>query len=153
QGPRLFAGTIVPVAAPAPNAPPPQPGDPARTDPARGNRATEPAPAIPRDATIAAVASAAEAGYDYLKTVVNTSEGGPEIDTLKLIVSEGNRLGLPTIVHAVSVMDTVAVLDASPAMLVHTPHIGRLDNDAAAVQKIADAAIPMTSTLAVFVPH
>jgi len=153
QGPRIFAGTFIAVAAAAPNAPPPQPGDPARSDPARGNRATEPAPAIPREATIAAVANAAAAGYDYLKSVVNTSEGGPEIDTLKLIVAEGRRQGLPTIVHAVSVQDAAAVIDAAPAMLVHTPHIGRLDEDLAALQKIAGAGIPMTSTLSVFVPH
>jgi imidazolonepropionase-like amidohydrolase len=153
QGPRIFAGTFLPVAAPDPNAPPPQPGDPARTDPARGNRATTPAPAIPREATIEAVARAKAAGYDYLKSVVNTSEGGPEIDTLKLIVEEGNKLGMPTIVHAVSVRDAEAVIDAAPAMLVHTPHIGRLDEDPEALQKIAGAGIPMTSTLSVFVPH
>lgn len=153
QGPRLFAGTILPVAAPSPDAPPPQPGDPARTDPARGNRAMQPAPAIPREATIAAVAAAADAGYDYLKTVVNTSEGGPEIATLTLIVEEGHKRGMPTIVHAVSVDDAAAVVDAAPAMLVHTPHIGRLDQNAAALQKIAGAGIPMTSTLSVFVPH
>jgi imidazolonepropionase-like amidohydrolase len=153
QGPRIFAGTIMPVAAPVPNAPRPAPGDPARTDPARGNRATQPAPAIPREATIAAVAAAKQAGYDYLKSVVNTSEGGPEIDTLKLIVEEGKKVGMPTIVHAVSVQDAAAVIDANPAMLVHTPHIGRLDEDTAALKKIADAHIPMTSTLAVFVPH
>lgn len=153
QGPRLFAGTFIPVAGPNPDAPPPQPGDPARTDPARGNRATTPAPAIPREATLAAVAAAKAAGYDYLKSVVNTSEGGPEIDTLKLIVAEGNKVGMPTIVHAVSVRDAVAVIDAAPAMLVHTPHIGRLDEDPAGLQKIATAGIPMTSTLSVFVPH
>ena len=152
-GPRIFAGTILPVAAPVPNAPPPQPGDPARTDPARGNRATQPAPAIPREATIAAVAAAKKAGYDYLKTVVNTSEGGPEIATLKLIVDEGKKIGMPTIVHAVSVQDAAAVIDAHPAMLVHTPHIGRLDENPAALQKIANEKIPMTSTLAVFLPH
>ena len=38
-------------------------------------------------------------------------------------------------------------------MLVHTPHIGRLEEDANAVKRIASAGIPMTSTLAVFVPH
>jgi imidazolonepropionase-like amidohydrolase len=36
---------------------------------------------------------------------------------------------------------------------VHTPHIGRLEEDAAAVKTIAGAGIPMTSTLAVFIPH
>jgi imidazolonepropionase-like amidohydrolase len=60
---------------------------------------------------------------------------------------------MPTIVHAVSVKDAAAVIDAAPAMLVHTPHVGRIDQDASALQKIVGADIPMTSTLSVFVPH
>jgi imidazolonepropionase-like amidohydrolase len=36
---------------------------------------------------------------------------------------------------------------------VHTPHIGRLDEDPYAIRKIVEAKIPMTSTLQVFVPH
>jgi predicted amidohydrolase YtcJ len=38
-------------------------------------------------------------------------------------------------------------------VLVHTPHIGRLEEDAAATKRIAGAGIPMTSTLQVFQPH
>jgi len=53
----------------------------------------------------------------------------------------------------VSVIDTLAAVDAHPDVLVHTPHIGRLEEDANAVKKIVGAGIPMTSTLAVFVPH
>ncbi|MDT8398239.1 MAG: amidohydrolase family protein [Pseudomonadales bacterium] len=153
QGPRLFTGTFIPVAGADPEAPPPQAGDPARTDPARIGGATKAAPAIPREVIIGAIENAKKNGYDYLKTVVNTTPGGPEIDTLKLIVAEGNKRGMPTIVHAVSVKDSAAAIDAHPAMLVHTPHVGRLDQDPAALQKIAGAGIPMTSTLAVFVPH
>src|SRR5262245_28436163 len=52
KGPRLFVGTILPVAGPT-GAPPK--GDPARTDPARGPLPTTPAPAIPRETTIKAV--------------------------------------------------------------------------------------------------
>jgi imidazolonepropionase-like amidohydrolase len=63
------------------------------------------------------------------------------------------KRNMPPIVHAVRVHDTVAAIDASPAMLVHTPHIENLGDDPAAVKKIVDARIPMTSTLAVFVPH
>ena len=44
-------------------------------------------------------------------------------------------------------------VDARPDVLVHTPHIGHLNDDAAAVKKIAGAGIPMTSTLQVFAPH
>jgi imidazolonepropionase-like amidohydrolase len=150
KGPRLFVGAFIPLAGPT--GPPPN-GDPARTDPARGPVPTTPAPAIPRASTIKAVEDAVAAGYDYLKAVLNTTQNGPEVETLKLIVSEGKKHNKPTIVHAVSVRDTLAALDAKPDLLVHTPHIGNLGDDPAAVKKIVDAKIPMTSTLAVFVPH
>jgi imidazolonepropionase-like amidohydrolase len=150
KGPRLYVGSFLPVAGAT--GPPPN-GDPARTDPARGPFPTTPAPAIPRDATIKAVESAVQAGYDYLKVVLNTTQNGPELDTLKLIVSEGKKHNKPTIVHAVSVRDTLVAIEAKPDLLVHTPHIGNLGDDPAAVKKIVDARIPMTSTLAVFVPH
>src|SRR5262245_12175312 len=150
KGPRLYVGVFMPVAGAT--GPPPN-GDPARTDPARGPLPTKPAPAIPRDATIKAVDKAGQAGYDYLKVVLNVTQNGPELDTLKLIVAEGKKHNKPTIVHAVSVRDTLAAIEAKPDLLVHTPHIGNLGDDPAAVKKIVDAKIPMTSTLAVFVPH
>jgi imidazolonepropionase-like amidohydrolase len=150
KGPRLYVGSFIPVAGPT--GPPPN-GDPARTDPARGPLPTTPAPAIPRDATIKAVENAKQAGYDYLKVVLNVTQNGPEIETLKLIVAEGKKRNMPTIVHAVSVRDTLAAIEAKPDLLVHTPHIGNLGDDPVAVKKIVDARIPMTSTLAVFVPH
>ncbi len=153
QGPRLFTGTFIPVAGQDPNAPPAAPGDPARTDPARLGGATTAAPAVPNDVVIGMIQAAKANGYDYLKCVVNTTPGGPEIETLKLIVAEGQKVGMPTIVHAVSVKDAAAVIDASPAMLVHTPHVGRLDENPEALQKIIGANIPMTSTLSVFLPH
>jgi imidazolonepropionase-like amidohydrolase len=150
KGPRLYVGTILPVAGPS--GPPPQ-GDPARTDPARGPYPTTPAPAIARDVTIRAVENAKQAGYDYLKVVLNTTQNGPEVETLKLIIAEGKKHNMPTIVHAVSVRDTLAAIETRPDMLVHTPHIGNLGDDPAAVKKIVDAKIPMTSTMSVFVPH
>jgi imidazolonepropionase-like amidohydrolase len=157
-GPRLFAGTFLPVNRPAPagrgGGGGGRGGDPARTDTSRPPlRPTEPAGAIPAEDTIRAVEAAAKAGFDYLKVVVTITPKGPEIETLKLMISEGKKRNIPTIAHAVSVVDTLAVVEAGPAVLVHTPHIGRLDEDPAAVQKIAKAGIPMTSTLAVFVPH
>ena len=150
KGPRLYVGTFLPLAGASG---PPAAGDPARTDPARGPLPTTPAPAIPRDATIRAVETAVQAGYDYLKVVLNTTQNGPEVETLKLIIAEGKKRNKPTIVHAVSVRDTLAAIDTKPDMLVHTPHIGNLGDDPAAVKKIVDAKIPMTSTLSVFVPH
>src|SRR5690606_3786154 len=126
RGPRLFAAAFVPLAGPTG---PPRQGDPARSDASRTDRPTQPAPAIPREATIAAVENAARAGYDYLKTVIIVSPGGPEVDTLKLVVEEGKKHGLPTITHAVSVEDTLGAVEAGPATLVHTPHIGRLEEN------------------------
>jgi imidazolonepropionase-like amidohydrolase len=162
KGPRFFVGQIIPLAGQAPPPPaaagapaPPRVGnDPARTDPARrpleGQSA---APAIPREVTLKMIQAAKAAGYDYLKTIMNATPGGPEIETQKFVVAEGQKIGMPTITHAVSIRDTLAALEGKPALLVHTPHIGDLGADPAAVKKIVDAHIPMTSTLQVFLPH
>jgi imidazolonepropionase-like amidohydrolase len=162
KGPRLFSGAFIPLAGQA--APrgggagaargPGQPSDPARFDTSRPpRRPTAAAPAIPREQTMKEVETIAKMGFDYIKTVLTVTPGGPEKDTLKLIVQEGKKRNVPTITHAVSVIDTLAAVEAAPAVLVHTPHIGRLEEDPAAVQKIVSARIPMTSTLAVFLPH
>ncbi|MBN1237041.1 MAG: amidohydrolase family protein [Gammaproteobacteria bacterium] len=153
QGPRIFAAAFVPLAGPMPGSENQPEGDPARFDASRRERPSQAAPAIPREATITAIENAARAGYDYLKTVIIVTPGGPEVETLKLVVEEGRRHGLPTITHAVSVQDTVAAVEAGPASLVHTPHIGHLGDQPDALQKIVDAGIPMMSTLAVFIPH
>jgi len=81
------------------------------------------------------------------------SPNGPEVDTLRLIVEEGHKRGLPTITHAVSVVDTLGAVAAGPDVLVHTPHIGHLGDKPDDIRTIVDAGIPMTSTLAVFAPH
>jgi imidazolonepropionase-like amidohydrolase len=152
KGPRLYVAQIVPLARAG--VPGGGRGDPARFDNSRPPlRPTTAAGAIPAADTIKAVESIASKKYDYIKTVITTTPGGPEVDTLKLIVSEGKKHKLPTITHAVSVIDTLAAVDARPDVLVHTPHIGHLGDDANAVKKIVGAGIPMTSTLAVFVPH
>jgi imidazolonepropionase-like amidohydrolase len=156
KGPRLFVGQIVPLAGQVPPPPgaAPAPGDPARTDPARRPLMDQAAPSIPREVTLKQIQAAKAAGYDYLKTVMNATPGGPEIATQKLVVEEGLKLGLPTITHAVSIRDTLAALEAStPALLVHTPHIGDLGADAGALRRIVAAGVPMTSTLQVFLPH
>ena len=151
KGPRLLIGQIILLARPGP---PAGRGDPARFDTSRPPmRPTQAAGAIPPAETIKTVESIASRKYDYLKTIITTTPGGPEVDTLKLIVAEGKKRNLPTITHAVSVIDTLAAVEARPDVLVHTPHIGHLNDDAAAVKKIAGAGIPMTSTLQVFAPH
>ena len=158
KGPRLLVGTLIPVARPLAAAGRGggggRGGDPARFDNSRPpRRPTEAAGAIPEAETIKAVESIASRKYDLIKTIITVTPGGPETDTLKLIVAEGKKHKLPTITHAVSVVDTLAAVEARPDVLVHTPHIGRLEEDAAAVKRIASAGIPMTSTLQVFLPH
>ena len=159
KGPRLYLGSIIPLARAG--GPPGgggrgggRGGDPARFDNSRPPlRPTAAAGAIPAAETIKAVEAVASKKYDYIKTVITATPGGPETDTLKLIVTEGKKRNLPTITHAVSVIDTLAAVEARPDVLVHTPHIGRLEEDPNAVKKIASAGIPMTSTLQVFLPH
>jgi imidazolonepropionase-like amidohydrolase len=152
QGPRLFTGTFIPVAGADPDAAP-MAGDPARTDPARLGGADKAAPAVPPSVIIDMIEGAKNNGYDYLKTVINTTPNGPEIETLKMIVQEGQKRDMPTIVHAVSVKDAVLAVEAHPAMLVHTPHVGRLDNDPESLERLVSENIPMSSTLSVFLPH
>jgi imidazolonepropionase-like amidohydrolase len=158
KGPRLFAAGRValarPAAAPASGRGGAAAGDPARFDVSRPPlRATTAAGAIPPGETITAVEAVAKAGFDYIKTAIIVTPGGPEKDTLALIVNEGKKRNLPTITHAVTVQDALAAVDAGVARLVHTPHIGRLEEDRAAAERIAKAGIPMTSTLAIFLPH
>jgi imidazolonepropionase-like amidohydrolase len=151
KGPRLYVAALQRVQGGPPGPAPAE--DPARSDPARLGLPDPPAAAVPREVTIKGVEDAAKAGYDYLKVVLNATKNGPELETLKLIVSEGKKHNMPTIVHAVSVRDTLVAIQAKPDLLVHTPHIGSLSNDPDALKKIVDAKIPMTSTLSVFVPH
>jgi imidazolonepropionase-like amidohydrolase len=126
--------------------------DPARTDPARAaGRPGATAEGIPAADTLAAVRAAAARGVDAIKTLIIVTRNGPEQATLELIADESKRLGLLSITHAVSVIDTVAAVDAGTHILVHTPHIGQLDE--ATARKIADSGIPMVSTLGVFVPY
>ena len=147
-GPRIVSAALVPLSRAVLGG-----GgvDPARTDPARAaNRPGPTAPGIPPADTLAAVRAAAARGVDAIKTLIIVTRDGPEAATLKLIADETEKLGILTITHAVSVIDTVAAVDAGVDILVHTPHIGQLDE--ATAKKIADANIPMVSTLGVFVP-
>jgi imidazolonepropionase-like amidohydrolase len=146
-GPRLVAATLVllsgmPLGGGA--------GDPARTDPSRAGRPTQAAPGFPPEQTRAQVQAAKDKGYDAIKTLMIETPNGPERATLSLITQEAHRLGMRSITHAVSVQDTLAAVEAGTDLLVHTPHIGQLDD--AQTRKIVAAGIPMSSTLGVFVP-
>ena len=126
RGPRLIAAGRAPLARSmggfAPGV------DPARIDVSRPpHRPTEPAPGIPHEETRARVQQLATIGVDAIKTVIIVTPGGPEQETLSVIAEEARRLGIPSITHAVTVVDTVAAVEAGTHVLVHTPHIGQLD--------------------------
>lgn len=151
-GPRLIAAGRVPLAQSS--GPPGPPGaDPARFDVSRPpDRPTEPAAAIPHEKTRAQVRKLAEAGVDAIKTVIIVTPGGPEKETLSLVVDEAEKHGLPTVTHAVSVRDMMAAVEAGTTSLAHTPHIGRFD-EKRRPETVAEAGVPMMSTLGVFVPR
>lgn len=149
RGPRIIASARAPLSA--------APGgggrgvDPARSDVSRPPlRPTETAPAVPAEQTRARIAAIAAAGFDAVKTVIITTPNGPEIETLRLITQEARRHGLKSITHAVTVVDTLAAVEAGTDLLVHSPHIGMLTEEEA--RRIADSEIPMLSTLGIFVP-
>jgi imidazolonepropionase-like amidohydrolase len=147
-GPRIISAAFVPLSRAVLGGA----GDPARTDPARSpDRPLPTAPSIPPEESLAAVRAAAARGHDAIKTLIIITRDGPEAATLKLIADEARRLNLLNITHAVSVIDTLAAVEAGTDVLVHTPHIGQLDE--ATAKKIADADIPRSSTLGVFVPY
>jgi imidazolonepropionase-like amidohydrolase len=148
-GPRIIAAGRVPLAASTGEFRPDV--DPARIDVSRPpHRPTEPAPAIPHEQTRASVRELAAAGVDAIKTVIITTPGGPEQETLSVVADEAKRQGIPSITHAVTVQDTLAAVAAGTHVLVHTPHIGMLTHGQ--VETIVESGIPMMSTLAIFVP-
>jgi imidazolonepropionase-like amidohydrolase len=149
-GPRILVSGRAPLAGPS------GPGFSAGVDPARvdfsrpPHRPTEPAPAIPEEQTRALVRQHAAAGVDFIKTVIITTPGGPEQNTLSIVADEAVRQGIASITHAVTVQDTLAAVRAGTHSLVHSPHIGMLTD--AETQEIVAADIPMTTTLAIFIP-
>lgn len=148
-GPRLVTATLVllsglPLGGGA--------DDPARTDPSRPPmRPTRAAPGFPPEQIRAQVQAAKDKGYDAIKTLIIETPNGPERATLSLITQEAHRLGMRSVTHAVSVQDTLAAVGAGTDVLMHTPHIGQLQD--AQVREIVAARLPMISTLAVFAPH
>lgn len=152
-GPRILTSGRVPLARLRPGTAPPGAGgvDPARVDISRPpDRPTETAQGIPEAETRAAVQKLKEAGVEAIKTAIITTPRGPETATLAVVADEARKQGILSITHAVTVVDTMAAVEAKTDILVHTPHIGQLTEDQARV--IAASGIPMMSTLGIFVP-
>ena len=148
-GPRLVVGAMVPLVSSIAGFVP-------GMDPARGfitmppDTPMEPPGAIPHEEIRAGVQALAAAGVDAIKTVMNPEPGAAEREALTVVVDEARQQGVVSITHAVSVQSTVDAIDAGTHYLVHTPILGELDE--ATTRKIAEAGVPMTSTLGVFLP-
>jgi imidazolonepropionase-like amidohydrolase len=158
-GPRLLAARILPLAQGfAQPAVPPEPQgqwrDPGRTDMARPPARPIKAPAAIPDAQARAMVDQAKAqGFDAIKTILVATVGGPEAHTLGVIVDEAHKQDLRVFTHATHYLDSLVALNAHVDVLAHTPHIGQLEENAPALQAIADAHTPVVSTLGVFIPH
>jgi len=133
---------------------PPPYNDPGRTDSAREPARPVKPPEAFTDAELRAqVDQAKQQGFDAIKTILIVTPGGPEAHGQAVIVDEAHKQGLRTFTHATNYIDTIAAVNAKVDVLAHTPHIGQLEENPAAIQLIAKAGIPMVSTLQVFVPH
>jgi imidazolonepropionase-like amidohydrolase len=151
KGPRLFTAAFVQLARPSGGAAGPLRVDPARIDQSRPpHRPTVAATAIPDDETRASVRKLKQAGIDVVKTAIIATPGGAEEHTLSVVADEARKVGMPVFTHAVTVEDTLAAVRAHPTALAHTPHIGQLTEEQP--RTIANAGIPMMSTLGIFLP-
>ena len=152
DGPRIVVAQFTQLAAPAPGGGGGgRGGDPARSDTARpGLRPMAAAPRIPEEDVRAFVRNAVAAGVEAIKAVILVTPGGPEAETLAIVVDEAERLGVRSVTHATSVQDTVAAVEAGTHVLMHTPHTDLMDLETA--RMVAESGIPMVSTLGVFTP-
>ena len=99
-----------------------------------------------------AVRITARAGADVVKSRIEMAlEGERAKEVLIAITDEARKLNIPVIVHAATVPDMVASVEARVDRLVHVPHGSWLDETNAA-ERVAEAGIPMTSTLGFGVP-
>jgi enamidase len=159
-GPRLYAAKMLPLAKgfgePAVHEdplPPPY-NDPGRTDTARPPARPVKSPEAFTDAEIRAmIVQAKQQGFDAIKNVLIATPGGVEGHALTIVVDEAHKQGLRTYTHATNYLDTLTAVNAKTDVLAHTPHIGQLEENPAAIQFIAKSGIAMVSTLQVFVPH
>ncbi len=100
----------------------------------------------------AAVRTASEAGADVVKSRIEmVLEGERAKDLLMAITDEASKVGIPVIVHAATPVDMIASVESRVDRLVHIPHGGGLD-DTDGARLVAEAGIPMTSTIGFGVP-
>jgi imidazolonepropionase-like amidohydrolase len=86
----------------------------------------------------------AEAGIEIIKARIDPEPSAAQLAILKVVVDEGKKHQLDTMVHAVSVPAMLAALDAGAQKLVHTPHGSWLSE--ADARKVAAAGVETLST-------
>jgi imidazolonepropionase-like amidohydrolase len=92
-------------------------------------------------------------GIEFIGEIALTPKPGPtakELENLRALVDEANRLGVWVQIHAVSPQSMMAAVDAGVPKLVHTPHFGWLAFDDA--KRVAAAGVKQISTIGFGVP-
>ncbi|MEQ1946955.1 MAG: amidohydrolase family protein [Bryobacteraceae bacterium] len=91
-----------------------------------------------------------DAKVEIIKASLSTDPTTSELAALKAVIDEGHKVGLKTMVHAVTIPAMLSAVRLGADKLVHTPHSGWLtESDALAVK---DAGIPVLSTIGFGVP-
>jgi imidazolonepropionase-like amidohydrolase len=102
------------------------------------------------DAARAQVQTLAKAGVEIIKASISPQATADETAILAVVVEEGKKHKLDTMVHAVSPQAMLAAVKAGAQKLVHTPHFGWLtDADAKVVR---DAGVEVLSCAGFGVP-
>jgi imidazolonepropionase-like amidohydrolase len=98
----------------------------------------------------AAVQRLAKAGVEILKARIDQPAEAAQVAMLGVVIDEGKKHKLETMVHAVSPKAMLAAVKVGAQKLVHTPHAGWLTEMDAKVVK--DAGIEMLSCIGFGVP-
>ena len=98
----------------------------------------------------AAVQALKKAGVEIIKARIDPPANAPQVAMLAAVVDEGKKVGLETMVHAVSPKAMLEAVRVGAQKLVHTPHFGWLTEADAKVVK--DAGVEMLSCIGFGVP-
>jgi imidazolonepropionase-like amidohydrolase len=91
-----------------------------------------------------------DAGVQFIKSSIPNAPSLMDIETLTSITDQARLLGIPTMIHAVTVPAMNVAVEAGVDKLVHTPHDSWLSPEDA--RKVAQAGIETLSTIGFAVP-
>ena len=96
------------------------------------------------------VQALAKAKIDFIKASISPQATADEVELLRVVVEEGKKHNLQTMVHAVSPQAMLAAVKVGTQKLVHTPHFGWLSDADARV--VRDAGVEVLSCAGFGVP-